>query len=302
MSRIEGNVEIFDESGPLIVECAITDSTLPTTANTFAKGCILHNKSNGKVYTNAGSVAVPSFQDINDIATAEIADGAVTPAKLASTGAWVIYGDTVSIGNAAKTAANTLRGRVKIDERPTGGTTEDYALQIRSESAKTSGTHWGIDGETHLKADGTTSLRGVQGVAVIDGTFTSSGGTLNGIYGQARVDGTLSTSGFVAGIYGLIEASSAITASHVCSAWLDSHQANAVTGNHELLYMSNNGTASLDQVIYASGQAEAFLHLNTAGGPALNYVSDTATTDGASKKIKILIEGVAYYINAYAGA
>jgi hypothetical protein len=170
------------------------------------------------------------------------------------------------------------------------------------ESGKTSGLAQGLDGELHLKATGTASLRGVQGAAVVDATYTCTGGTLIGTYGQARVDGTLAGSSFVAGLYGVVEASSAMTASHVCSAWLDSHQDNAVTGSHELLYGSNNGTASLDQVMYFSGQAEALLHLNTAGGPALNYVSDTAETAGASKKIKILIEGVTFYINAYAGA
>jgi len=57
-------------------------------------------------------------------------------------------------GNAAKTAQNQIRGRLKLDVRPTGGTTEDYALQIRANSAKTSGTFLGIDNETHLTATG----------------------------------------------------------------------------------------------------------------------------------------------------
>lgn len=53
---------------------------IPTTADVYAPGCIL--TVNGVVYTNAGSAAVPSFQDINSIATSEIADGAVTSAKM----------------------------------------------------------------------------------------------------------------------------------------------------------------------------------------------------------------------------
>jgi len=209
---------------------------------------------------------------------------------------------TIVIGNAAKTGYNKLTGHTKFDNRPTGGTSDDYCVQVRSESAKTSGTHWGIDGETHMKATGTASVRGVQGLACLDATFTATGATYNGLYGQFRADGTFAGSGFGAAIYGLVEASAAITASHICSCWLDSHQVNAVTGNHELLYMSNNGTASLDQVIYASGQAEAFLHLNTAGGASLNYVTSGAETAGTAKKIKILIEGVPYWINAYPGS
>ena len=206
-----------------------------------------------------------------------------------------------TIGNVAKTSYNKLTGYTKIDYRPTGGGANSYALQVRHNVGNTSGLVSSFDHEAHIVATGTASLRGVQGVAVVDSTFTVTGGTLIGTYGQARADGTVAGSGFVAGLYGLIEASAAMTASHVCSAWLDSHQANAVTGNHELLYMSNNGAASLDQVIYASGQAEALIHLNTAGGAALNYVTSGAETGGTAKKIKILIEGVAYYINAYPG-
>lgn len=211
-------------------------------------------------------------------------------------------GAIVYIGNALKTGYNRLAGYTKIDYRPTGGGTNSYALQIRHNVANTSGLVSSLDHEAHIVADGTASLRGVQGLAVVDAGKTNTGGTLVGTYGQARVDGTLAGAAFLAGLYGLIEAGTALTASHVCSAWLDSHQANAVTGNHEILYMSNNGAASLDQVMYASGQAEALLHLNTAGGPALNYVSDTAETAGSAKKIKILIEGVVYYINVYPGA
>lgn len=205
-------------------------------------------------------------------------------------------------GNTAKTAQNQIRGRLKLDVRPTGGTTEDYALQIRSESGKTSGTHWGIDSETHLKATGSTSIRGVQGVAVVDATYTDTGGTLIGVYGQARADGAIAGgAGFMAGLYGLIEeGGGAIAASHVASAWLDSHRNTAVTGEHELLYMTNNGTATMDQAIYIYGgnKITNLVKLSTVSG----MVADTATTDGASKKIKIDIDGSTFYINAYAGA
>lgn len=211
-------------------------------------------------------------------------------------------GAVVYIGNALKTGYNRLAGFTKFDYRPTDGGTNSYAVQIRHNVGNTSGLVSSLDHEAHIVASGTASLRGLQGVAVVDATKTNTGGTLNGVYGQVRNDGAVAGAGFLAALYGILEAGNAITASHVCSAWLDSHQVNAVTGNYELLYLSNNGTLSLDQVIYASGQAEAFLHLNTAGGPALNYVSDTAETAGSAKKIKILIEGVAYYINVYPGA
>jgi len=206
----------------------------------------------------------------------------------------------VTFGDVLKDSQSLFRGRLKIDERPTGGTTEDYALQIRSESGKTSGTHWGIDSETHLKATGTASLRGVQGVAVLDATFTSTGGTFNGVYGQVRIDGTYNApAGFLNAGYFLQGPSTALTVGHLCSVWLDSQQANTVTGSHQLAYMTNNGAAQMDEVFYIYGgdKITSLMELDTVGG----MVSDTAETGGTSKKIKITIDGVVHYLNAYTG-
>ena len=202
-------------------------------------------------------------------------------------------------GNAAKTAQNNVRGRLKLDVRPTGGTTEDYAFQIRSISGKTSGNHWGIDSETHLAATGAASIMGLRGVGVIDTGFTATGVSLIGIYGQVRADGALAGSGsMMAGLYGLVEASAAITASHVCSAWLDSHQINAVTGEHELLYMTNNGTAQMDQAIFVYGgnKIDRFVKFD----PTDTGMVDDATgkTLTPTKKIKIMIDGIDLYIVA----
>lgn len=210
-----------------------------------------------------------------------------------------LIGDTNYIGASAKTGYNRLAGYTKIDYRPTGGGTNSYALQGRMEIGATSGAFIGFDNETHLKATGTATVRGTQGVAVVDSTYTATGTTLIGTYGQARADGTVAGASFMAGLYGLIEASSAITASHVCSAWLDSHQANAVTGSHQLLYMTNNGAAQMDEAIYVYGgdKITSLLALDTVSG----MVADTATTAGTSKKIKITIDGTVYYINAYTG-
>ena len=202
-----------------------------------------------------------------------------------------------TFGNTAKTSQHLMRGRLKLDQRPSAGSTEDYALQIRSNSGKTSGTHWGIDGETHLKATGTASLRGCQGVAVVDSTYTVTDGTLIGTYGQARADGTVAGSGFMAGLYGLIEASAAITASHVCSAWLDSHQANAVTGSHQLLYMTNNGAAQMDEALYLYGgnKITSFVEFNTCGGMVAEATGESMTV---TKKIKITVDGSVLYLQA----
>lgn len=211
----------------------------------------------------------------------------------------ILNGATNYIGLSTKLGNNRLYGYTKVDYRPTGGGTNSYALQIRHNVGSTSGSVISLDHEAHIIATGTASLRGSQGVAVVDSTYTATGATLIGVYGQARADGTVAGSSFMAGIYGLIEASAAITASHVCSAWLDSHQANAVTGSHQLLYMTNNGAATMDEAIYIYGgdKITNLMELNTVSG----MVSDTAETGGTSKKIKITIDGVTHYINAYTG-
>lgn len=211
----------------------------------------------------------------------------------------VLEADTNYIGNTAKTAYNRLAGYTKFDLRPAGGSTNSYCVQMRSYVGGASGAFWGFDGETHVTIDGTASVRGVQGVAVLDSTYTATGATYIGTYGQARSDGTFAGSGFLVGLYGLIEASAAITASHVCSAWLDSHQANTVTGSHQLLYMTNNGAATMDEAIYIYGghKITSLMALDTCNG----MVSATAETGGTSAKIKITIDGTVYYINAYTG-
>lgn len=203
-------------------------------------------------------------------------------------------------GNSAKTAQNQIRGRLKLDVRPTGGTSEDYAYQIRANSGKTSGTFLGIDNETHLVATGAATVMSTRGVAVIDSGVTATGVTLIGTYGQARADGSLAGSGsMMAGLYGLIEASAAITASHVCSAWLDSHQANAVTGEHELLYMTNNGAATMDQAIFIY-PGNKITNLFTIDPTDTGLVDDaTGETLTPVKKINVKIDGTTYVM--YAG-
>lgn len=188
------------------------------------------------------------------------------------------------------------RGTIKAHNHLT---TAGYNVELRSETVATSGSFYGINNEAHINATGTASVFANFAVAKVTAGFTVTGGTIIGSYGQARADGTMAGAGFMAGLYGLIEASAAITASHVCSAWLDSHQANAVTGSHQLLYMTNNGAATMDQAIYLYGgdKITALMELDHVSG----MVADTATTSGASKKIKITIDGSVFYLNAYAG-
>ena len=222
-------------------------------------------------------------------------DGNYINTNFANSGVGFATTKPVYMGDTDKIGLNNVRGPVKIDARPTGGSTTDYAEQIRANSGKTSGTYLGIDNETHLVATGTATVMSTRGVAVVDATYTATGSYLIGTYGQARVDGTIAGGSFVAGLYGLVEASTAMTASHVCSAWLDSHQANTVTGNHELLYMSNNGAATMDQAIYIYGgdKISNLMELNTVVG-----MVGGANGSGADVYINITINGVAARIAA----
>jgi len=166
----------------------------------------------------------------------------------------------------------------------------------KSDTVKTSGAFYGLWQDANLNTTGTASSTAILGVATVASGATITGGTIIGTYGQARADGTVAGASFMTGLYGLIEASTAITATHVTSCWLDSHQANAVTGLHDLLYMTNNGAATMDQAIYLYGgdKITNLLSLNTVSG----MVSADAAV-GAVKKIKILIDGDTYYLNAY---
>lgn len=161
----------------------------------------------------------------------------------------------------------------------------------KSDTNKTSGAFVGLWQDANLNVTGTTSSTAILGVATVVAGATITGGTVIGTYGQARADGTVAGSSFLAGLYGLVEeGGGAITASHVCSAWLDSHRNTAVTGSHQLLYMTNNGTATMDEAIYIYGgdKISNLMELNTVSG-----MTNAANGSGADVYINITINGVA---------
>lgn len=270
-----------DIDNPLVkglVKSAVKITTgIPTaTAGKFIPGALIQNAVTGILYIMNGTTASPSWNVVDSLDTA------------------------LDAGNDLKTSQNIIRGRLKLDVRPTGGTVEDYAYQIRANSAKTSGSFWGIDNESHLTASGTASVRSTQGVAVLDATFTNTGGSLTGVYGQARSDGTFNNAaGFVTGVYGLIEASAAMTASHVSAGWFDTHQVNAITGEYELLYMSNNGSLVLDQVMYIYGNSNALMNLDYGASTPAYITGPGSAANGTPIKLKLIHNGTPYFLNAY---
>jgi len=170
--------------------------------------------------------------------------------------------------------------------------------EFKTDSASTSGLIWGTYNEATLNATWTESLMANSWIAIVKTGATVTWWDVIWTYSQARVDGSTAGDSVVTASYNLIEASSALTAGHVTSLWLDTHQDNVITGSYQLLYWTENGATALDQVMYfRTPWASALMELDTCNA----MVSNTATTAGASKKIAITIDGVVYYLNAYAG-
>jgi len=210
--------------------------------------------------------------------------------------------DSNVIGNLLKTSYNKLTGYTKVDNRPATGTVsaEAYALQVRGYHNDTSGEYKGVDAHVYLRVDGAGYLRGVKGVGMVNSGVTATNSWIIGVSGMAVVDGVMAGTSVLAGLSGAIETgSAAITASLVTSCWLDSQLNYAVTGVHNLLHMTNNGSTTMDEAIRitAGNKITNLFTINTASG----MVAATATTAGTSKKIKISLDGVTYYLNAYTG-
>lgn len=117
MSTVKDGIRIYETDSAGLILTGKFLVSVPTTANVFAPGCILQG-CDGKVYTNTGTSASPSFQDINDISTSEIATGAVTLAKLAAgvTPSHVVkYAGTITWSGSGATLATTVTGVASTD-------------------------------------------------------------------------------------------------------------------------------------------------------------------------------------------
>jgi hypothetical protein len=215
------------------------------------------------------------------------------------------FGDTTNCYVFWDASANTLRtnGIAKFFNRPT---TDAFAVQIKSEFTDTDAGHNCLEVTADCKSALATGggNTAVQGVSRLAATYTATAGTLIGTYGQVCNLGTLNGSGIMlAGLYGIVEDGGTYTAvSHVASCWLDSHLAQTVTaGEHELLYMTNNGATTMDQAIYvyAGNKITNLLNINTASGMVSANTAGGSTLNFTNwKTIKIVLEGETYYLVA----
>jgi len=121
--RVNDNVFIYtkDEAGLALI-ASYSGGAVPTTASTFALGCELTNLSNGVVFRNLGTVAVPvwelnvgSTSDSRTIAsvsngTTEVSVFGATglPYAITITGVYLIARDTTATNVTVEAPASTV--------------------------------------------------------------------------------------------------------------------------------------------------------------------------------------------------
>ena len=88
MQSLAGTTVIYDSTTNtgLILRGYKTDSGEPAaTANVYAVGAEITSIVSGIIYKNNGTTAAPTWQNVDEISTSEIADSAVTAAKIRDT-------------------------------------------------------------------------------------------------------------------------------------------------------------------------------------------------------------------------
>lgn len=90
MRQISGTpiISLLDDQSGLCVYGIADNATaagLSTAASTFAPGARVIDRSSGTTFRNTGTTAAPVWNDEDQIATSEIADSAISPAKARST-------------------------------------------------------------------------------------------------------------------------------------------------------------------------------------------------------------------------
>lgn len=173
----------------------------------------------------------------------------------------------------------------------------EYAYQLRTESNLATGNFFGMDAEVHQMISRTSgAVRGLSMTGRLTAAKTMSGSSsLLPIYGNVDIDGIIDGSGVMlaAGYFVLSDGGTFTDLSHYACVWLDSQQTGTVNGNHEFVYMSNNGATVMDSAFFlrAGNSVTNLFTIQTAS----NMVSDTATTSAYTytkwKRIKVNIGG-----------
>jgi len=225
----------------------------------------------------------------------------VVPNPVTFNGALNVRGSfTVGLLDVAPTAQLYIKGSLKLHDHASVG---DYAAQLRTESNKATGNYFGIDAEVHQMLSRTAGqVRGISMCGRVTAGQTISGdASLIPGYFLLDVDGTIDGSGLFAALVAKVDAGGTFTnVGHLASLWIDSLQAGPVVGNHELIYMTNNGECKIDQAFYLYGGTAAqgianLFEFNTCTG-AQNFLGDVVDADIAFahyRKVKCTVDGVA---------
>lgn len=220
---------------------------------------------------------------------------------------------TLTVGSidTGSTSQLYVKGKARVHLHDT---TNGYGLEVKTNFNGTTTDHFGAGATVEYEPTGGTAtaggVQGLQGVGRLAASMTMTGGSLVGTYGQACNLGTINGNAYVAALYGIVADGGTYTSvGHVCSLWLDSHVTKTVSGEHELLWMTNNGTTKMDQAIYinVSSNGSAFDYLikfSHDQSPVLtNALVPSAAPDagtvGADRALKINVAGTAYYIPMY---
>ena len=183
-------------------------------------------------------------------------------------------------------------------------TTDSYGMQTRTEYNAATGDFFGIDAETHQYVSRTAG--GVRGLSMctrlVSDATVSGTANLVGVHGLLDIDGTLNGSGLHAAVVAKVDAGGTFTAvSHLASLWVDSLQAGTVNGNHELIYMTNNGATIMDSAFFIySGHSITNLFTITTAPAETNILAADASGESmtVTHKIKLSIDGNDVYLQA----
>lgn len=179
-------------------------------------------------------------------------------------------------------------------------TTGEYAYQLRTEYNGATADFFGMDCETHQLISRTAGgVRGLSMTGRLTAATTMSGASnMIPVYGNLDIDGTINGTGLFSAGYFVVSAGGTFTSiGHLASLWVDSHQEGTVTGEHELIYMTNNGASTMDNAfyIYAGNKITNLFTIDTATG----MVSDSTTADYTftkTRKIKVVAGGEIGYL------
>lgn len=98
------SVKIYAQSETGLAFFGTCQGVPPSTENEFLAGAIFVDITNKVAYINTGTSAAPVWNSMHEIATADIADGAITPAKSAQTEAVTATADGLTTGLISATA------------------------------------------------------------------------------------------------------------------------------------------------------------------------------------------------------